>query len=820
MLNIKTLFRNYKETGTLAEHCSVFGFVDDCCFITKTGAVGVVLRLQGIDYECLPHRDIDITTKRLEAAFKLFGPDYRVYQYLFKTHFDPQTPRRYENPIVDRAEEERYRYLRQKSHEMFTLQIYYVLLYQGPTSPSKTSVAAAVSSFFTQGPAAGIENLKASFSTGKEIILIQEELDRAVAILRRQSDAFITHIADFCEVSLLAKNDAFRMLRKLLNIDPDKLKHDRLKYDVLADKYLVGSAIEANRDHLVIDGFHMRILTLREEPSQSWPLVLQELYQVPATYHIATEWRTVEHRQAIDYIEGMRSHFHKTKRGLSTSNTGDRLQDETKVEFVDDLNECLKEIQKRGNYFGKFTMTIVIYDRDSNKVEKAVSDFRKVFSNNGATLFEETYNQLSAFFATQPGNSQHNFRQLYITNNNYADWSFLYTLHQGHAWNTYLDREALCVLETDYGTPYFLNLHQRIADAAGTTTDDVGHTFICGRTGSGKSFDLNFITLGLQKYDPRTFIFDIGGSYRNLTRLLKGSYLNVGAAEADYKINPFCLEPTVENLEFLFSFIQVLLQGNDKYTTTNADDRNLFQAIETMYQLDPEIRRLQTLAPTLPLHIGQRLQKWIEGGQYGHVFDNAQDTITLAHFQCFDFQGMDQYPQLIQALLFYVLHRASSVIYDTATRAALKVFIIDEAWKFFTVPAIRNYLIKAAKTWRKHNAILILATQSPEDLRESNLLPLLDSLPTKIFLANPDADFNFYTEKFRLNPREVEIIQTLIPKRDMLIKTASMGKKVTLAVDRKSYWLYTSSPKDTERMDAVIQEHGFDHGLELLGTRR
>jgi len=181
---------------------------------------------------------------------------------------------------------------------------------------------------------------------------------------------------------------------------------------------------------------------------------------------------------------------------------------------------------------------------------------------------------------------------------------------------------------------------------------------------------------------------------------------------------------------------------------------------------------------------------------------------------------MDQYPQLIQALLFYVLHRASSVIYDTATRAALKVFIIDEAWKFFTVPAIRNYLIKAAKTWRKHNAILILATQSPEDLRESNLLPLLDSLPTKIFLANPDADFNFYTEKFRLNQREVEIIQTLIPKRDMLIKTASMGKKVTLAVDRKSYWLYTSSPKDTERLDAVLQEHGFDHGLELLGTRR
>ena len=47
MLNIRTLFRNYRETGTLAEHASVLGFLDDSCFITKTGAVGAVLRVDG-----------------------------------------------------------------------------------------------------------------------------------------------------------------------------------------------------------------------------------------------------------------------------------------------------------------------------------------------------------------------------------------------------------------------------------------------------------------------------------------------------------------------------------------------------------------------------------------------------------------------------------------------------------------------------------------------------------------------------------------------------------------------------------------------------
>ena len=817
MLNIRKLVKNYKETGALAEQCSVFSFINDWCFITKSGAVGAVIEIEGIDYECLDQRTLDSTTKRLEAAFRLFGPEFRVYQYLFKSHFQPDPPAAYSNPIVRRTELERARYFAGKSDEMFSIHIYYVLLYQNTPHAAKMTFPKAVGSFFNQGLRAGAANLKSLFSAKKETLLIEDEIEQAAALLLRQANSLVSYLSDLVEIKLVKKDAAFEMLLRIFNVDPQK-QQQRLKFDVMTDKYLVGSPLESHPDHLTIDGYYTRVLTLREEPSESRPLVLQQLLRIPATYHIVTEWRAVEASEAVHCIESMRTHFHKTKSSLSVSSGGDRLKDETKVEFIDDLNECLKEVQKRGNYFGKFSLTIVIYDRDRTKVEKAVSDFGKAFSHVSAALYAETYNQLSAFFATCPGNSHFNFRQLYITNNNYADWSFLFTLHEGQRWNTFLNREALAIVETGCGTPFYLNLHQRIQDGSGNSSDDVAHTFLTGRTGSGKSFFANFLTLALQKYDPRTFIFDLGGSYEKLTRLLGGSYLRIGAESLDYKINPFSLEPTAANLEFLFSLIQVLIAGSDGYQTTTEDDRNIFQAIETLYVLDRDIRRLKTLAGTLPRHLADRLHKWIEGGQYGHVFDNVEDTITLSNLQCFDFQGMDEYPQLIQALLFYVLHRASAIIYDPAIRPILKVFILDEAWKFFTVPAVRNYLIKAAKTWRKHNGVLIMATQSPEDLKESNLLPLLDSFPTKIFLANADADYSFYTEKFHLNPREVELIQTLIPKREGLIKTSTMGKKFVLNVDRKSYWLYTNSPKDNERFAAVVQEHGFENGLDLLGS--
>ena len=36
--------------------------------------------------------------------------------------------------------------------------------------------------------------------------------------------------------------------------------------------------------------------------------------------------------------------------------------------------------------------------------------------------------------------------------------------------------------------------------------------------------------------------------------------------------------------------------------------------------------------------LAERLAKWTRGGQFGFLFDNAEDTISFSPFQCFDFQ--------------------------------------------------------------------------------------------------------------------------------------------------------------------------------------
>ena len=171
-----------------------------------------------------------------------------------------------------------------------------------------------------------------------------------------------------------------------------------------------------------------------------------------------------------------------------------------------------------------------------------------------------------------------------------------------------------------------------------------------GATGAGKSFFLCFLMMHLQKYAPFTFIFDLGGSYKSLTSLVGGTYLRIGPEAQGVSINPFCLPPSKENIQFLFSFVRVLVESSG-YQLTGQDERDLFAQIGNLYEIDPGQRRLGTLANILNRSLGEALGKWVGTGQYGHIFDNTEDTLTFARFQAFDFEAMEKVPELLEPLL-------------------------------------------------------------------------------------------------------------------------------------------------------------------------
>jgi len=811
MLKLSKIVKNYRETGAFSENVSVCGFLDEHVFLTKAGDLGVVLNVEGVDYECLDHKDTDGLAKRLESALRLLGTQFRVYQFLFKSRHEQIPHGSYSNPVVKQAIDDRAAYFDKKSAELYSLRICYVILCEGFRYQAK--LGRTVQKFVSE-PKQAIEELKGYLGSKKQTVLISDALEKQHRVLLHQIRSFILQVSDFVKIAMCEKQAAFTVLKQLLNFSPVKTERARLKYDTHVDYYLADSALECYPGHLLIDDYYVKVLTLREPTAQSWPLILRQLFEVGASYHVVSEWKPQDNTASRKRIQSMRRHFHNSKTSLfsqlkadNSTNPGDLLVDDSKESLVRNLGECLKEIELKGNYFGEFSLTVVIYDRNLAAVEKACSEFYKVFSMHDGLLFEERYNLLNAFFATIPGNRHFNLRYLWLLNTNYADYSFLFTLHTGERRNKHLNSEYLAVLETNYGTPYFLNLHYQ----------DTAHSIVLGRTGSGKSFFLNFLITNLQKYSPYTFIFDLGGSFRGITQLFGGAYLRVSAERSAFTVNPFSLESTRENLNFLFALVRVLAEGRGLNPLTQAEEKDLYAQIQNLYELPPNLRTLTVLANTLQKSTANKLEKWVSGGQYGQVFDNEKDTLTLSRFQCFDFEGMDRYPELIEPLLFYILHRANASIYDPEASTTFKTFFIDEAWRFFSHPTIRNYIVEALKTWRKKNAAMILSTQSLDELDKSDIVNVvIESCATKIFLANPDMDREWYRNTFHLNDNEIEMISTLVPKRQALVKRPDLTKVVNLEVDEKSYWLYTSDPNDSFKREQAFREHGFERGLEVL----
>jgi hypothetical protein len=63
MFRLQRIFKNYAETGSFNELVNLYGFVGSHVFLTKTGDLGVVLEVRGVDYECLDGNTLDGLTR-------------------------------------------------------------------------------------------------------------------------------------------------------------------------------------------------------------------------------------------------------------------------------------------------------------------------------------------------------------------------------------------------------------------------------------------------------------------------------------------------------------------------------------------------------------------------------------------------------------------------------------------------------------------------------------------------------------------------------------------------------------------------------------
>ncbi len=515
MTRIRRILRDYVESGSVNELLAPWGFVDDEVFLTKAGHVGLAYRVRGVEFEGLPHDQRHTVAHRVEAGLRLLDERCRVYQYLVKRVVAPFVPSPCRRPVAREAIARHVAFLNNRRSDLYELAQYLVLLYEAPhVARRSTSLRGAWSH-----PA---EAMRAWLSTDATFTVLEAELDQAVAKLQHTASAFEVQLQ---EVGLerLPKAEAFRFMRQLVNYDPHVAAAGRLRYDTHLDYFLSDSGLECHRDHLRIGRRFVKVLTMKEPPSQSFACILQDLYDLPGELVACLEWQRIPSDRMRRDVQARRRHFFNKRVSLmnylsSETRPEEMLVDDSATATVRQLGDAVTELEVNGHFFGHASLTMVLHGESPKLLDHQAAEATKVIAVHDGALFDESYNLLNAWLSIVPGNGSYNLRRLALLETNLADLSFVFALGQGAALSPHLGRDPLAIFETPHHSPYAYSLH----------VQDVGHTLVLGATGSGKSFLLNFLITHAQKYDPMTVVLDLGHSYRKLATLLEGRYLEVG----------------------------------------------------------------------------------------------------------------------------------------------------------------------------------------------------------------------------------------------------------------------------------------------------
>ena len=196
-------------------------------------------------------------------------------------------------------------------------------------------------------------------------------------------------------------------------------------------------------------------------------------------------------------------------------------------------------------------------------------------------------------------------------------------------------------------------------------------------------------------------------------------------------------------------------------------------SVAAVMRLPREDRSLDALRTMLGMAdaggIGARLEKWTSRGAMGWVFDNAADEMTLdARFIGFDMTDFLDNAEIRAPLMLYLFHRIDKMLTGERT-----IIAIDEFWKALQDEAFRGFAQDGLKTYRKRNAMMVFATQSPADALKSDIAhSILEQVATQVMLPNPKGARRDYVEGFSLTEAEYQLIrEELSPEsRKFLVK--------------------------------------------------
>jgi type IV secretion system protein VirB4 len=449
-------------------------------------------------------------------------------------------------------------------------------------------------------------------------------------------------------------------------------------------------------------------------------------------------------------------------------------------------------------------------------LNESVARARSLLADVGCLTAREDFAVAPAFWAQLPGNHAQRPRLAPITSRNFAALAPFHDYPVGRAEGNHWGA-ALAQLRTRAQTLYHFSLHATDPrDPSGGSRSDTGHTFVCGPTGSGKTVFMGFLVCLLEQRGTTQILFDKDCGLEVLVRALDGLYLPLKRGNST-GCNPLQIGDGEGERAFLRRWLLMLIDRPGRPLAVS-EEAELDDALAGLLALERSSRRLSRLLefldPTRADGPHARLRPWCEsvGGPLGWVFDAPVDAITRQLAQSrlvgFDMTEILQDPLVRAPLTAYLFQRI-----ETLLDGRPLVAWIDEFSKLIGTEEFAELAADGTKTWRKRNAVMAFATQTPGDILASPVArALVEQTPTKILFPNPDAALADYVEGMGLTDREWALLrQELTPgSRQFLIRQGhhSVVAELDLRALADELRVISGRTSTVEAVRALIDRYG------------
>lgn len=504
----------------------------------------------------------------------------------------------------------------------------------------------------------------------------------------------------------------------------------------------------------------IQVVSIEGFPLESHPGILSPLAELPVEYRWSSRFIFMDQHESVKHLDKFRKKWKQKVRGFfdQVFNTNSGNVDQDALTMVQDAEAAIAEVNSGLVAVGYYTSVVVLMDESRDRLEQSARQVEKSINRLGFAARTETINTLDAYLGSLPGHGVENVRRPLINTMNLADLLPTSTIWTGSA-------KAPCPMYpplspalmhcvTSGSTPFRLNLHVR----------DLGHTFMFGPTGAGKSTHLALIAAQLRRYAGMSiFAFDKGMSMYPLTKAVGGLHFSVGADDDRLSFCPLQYLETKSDRAWAMEWIDTILALNG-VNSTPAQRNEIAHAIVSMHESGA--RTLSEFSLTIQDEsIREAIRQYTVDGSMGHLLDADEDGLSLTDFTTFEIEElMNLGEKFALPVLLYLFRRI-----ERSLKGQPAVIILDEAWLMLGHPAFREKIREWLKVLRKANCLVLMATQSLSDAANSGILDVIvESTATKIFLPNVyarDEDTSALYRRMGLNARQIEILATAVPKR-------------------------------------------------------